>query len=103
MSKPPPFIATRCPRSRAAAILGLVALALLQVSFAAHAFEHSAEHGLNVCHACTAYSQLEDAPGADSTPFEIEIAPNSVPYLGTDSPELAVFAAAYRSRAPPTS
>lgn len=103
MSESTPSTATRCPRSRAAAILGLVALALLQVSFAAHQFEHSAEHGLNICHACTAYSQLEDAPSAGGTPFEIEIAPHRLPNAGPDSPERVVCAAAYRSRAPPTS
>lgn len=98
-----PNTATTCPRSRATAILGLVALALLQVSIAAHQFEHSAEHGLNVCHACTAFSQLEDAPSTNSTPFEFEIAPHHLAHAGIDTPELVAFAATYLSRAPPTS
>lgn len=92
-----------CPRSRATAFLGLVALALLQVSVAAHQFEHSADHGFSVCDVCTAYSELDDAPPAGATTTDYPIAPGSAVDTFSNSPNAALFVAAYRSRAPPLS
>jgi len=92
-----------CPRSRATAVLGLVALALLQISVAAHQFEHSADHGFKTCDVCTAYSQLDDAPlsGATAAVFPVERSA-SIDSI-TESPAATLFVAAYRSRAPPLS
>ena len=88
---------------RAPAILGLVALALLHIAAATHQFEHQADHDLNVCEACAAYSQLEDAAIPSAPGGNIPAAPDaagapSVADLGDVS-----FAAAYWSRAPPLS
>lgn len=98
-----PTTVKSCPRSRATAFLGLVALALLQVSIAAHQFEHSADHSFTICDVCTAYSQLDDAPlsgaGAAEYPIMLGGAINTL----SSSPVAALFDAAYRSRAPPLS
>lgn len=103
MSEPTPTTARHCPRSRATATLGLVALALLQISIAAHQFEHSADHGLNICHVCTAYSQDEDAPLSGTVSAEIPQASYSLPAIVVDLPAAVAPAAAYQSRAPPLS
>ena len=92
-----------CPGSRATAFLGLLALALLQISVAAHQFEHSADHSFNVCDVCTAYSQLDDAPLADTAITEFPIALHGAIETFSDSPTATLFVAAYRSRAPPLS
>ena len=90
-------------RHRATAVLGLVALALLQVSMAAHQFEHIADHGLTVCHACGVYNQLDDVPANNVLPAII-LAPTSTT-VDTDAGTLAsaLFVSNYRSRAPPRS
>ena len=98
-----PAIKSIRARSRKAALLGLFALALLQISIAAHQFEHIADHGLNVCDACTAYSKLDDAPLAGATPSEFPVALNGAISTLSDTPDAAGFNAAYRSRAPPLS
>lgn len=92
-----------CPRSRATAILGLVALVLLQISVAAHQFEHDADHSFNVCDVCTAYSQLDDAPLSSAYAFEFPIAHNVAINTPAGSPAATPFVAAYQSRAPPLS
>ncbi len=88
---------------RAPAIVGLVALALLHVSAAAHQFEHSADHELGVCESCGAYSQLEDtavacAPGEEILPAH----DGAVAVRGTETCQV-LSTANYRSRAPPLS
>jgi hypothetical protein len=95
--------ATHCPRSRATAILGLLALALLQVSIAAHQFEHSADHGLNVCHVCTAYSDIENSPHSGTASAGIPASVHAAPGTAIDLPVVTRLVSAYQSRAPPLS
>jgi hypothetical protein len=92
-----------CPQSRATAILGLVALVLLQFSVAAHQFEHSTDHGFNVCDVCTAYGKLDDAPLAGNMATEFPIVLNGAVDTFAETPTAALIIAAYRSRAPPLS
>ena len=81
--------------------MGLVALALLHVSAAAHQFEHEAEHNQSVCEACGTYNQLEDA--AIPTP------PSDVVFVASDGivagsqvdSYQGPLTLTYRSRAPP--
>jgi len=103
MTATTPAIEMHCPRRRATAILGLVALALLQVSIAAHQFEHSADHGFNVCHACTAYSQLENAPHAGATPVDFGFGEYAVPAARNRLLTPANVTATCQPRAPPYS
>ena len=90
-------------RRRSPAIIPLVALALLQVSFALHHIQHADAHGLNVCELCAAYSQLEDG-AVDSAPLTerptsaIAVAQPRAVLPATKSPLRS-----YRSRAPPRS
>lgn len=95
--------ARHCPGSRATAILGLFALALLQIAIAVHQFQHSADHGLNVCHVCTAYSQLEESPGSAATATDVEVNPHGLLESDSESFRPPWIATAYRSRAPPHS
>lgn len=90
-------------RHRATAVLGLVALALLQVSMAVHQFEHVADHGLTVCHACSVYNQLDDVPIASVSPA-ISLTQPAIA-IDTDTGRLtsALLVSSYRSRAPPRS
>ena len=88
---------------RAPAFVGLVALALLHVSAAAHQFEHSAEHDLNVCEACGAYSQLETTAVAERPGDELLVVPERAFAIPCAAPFEAPFAATYLSRAPPVS
>ena len=88
---------------RAPAFVGIFALALLHVSVVAHQFEHSADHGLGVCAACSAYSQLEDTAAPRVPSEHIVIAPcSAVATPGATTYEFTL-SATYRSRAPPLS
>lgn len=88
---------------RTTAVLGLVALVLLQVSMAAHQFEHVADHGFTVCHACSVYNQLDDVPAKSVLPAVILAATGTA--VDTDAGTLAAapLVSNYRSRAPPLS
>lgn len=88
---------------RTTAVLGLLALALLQVSMAVHQFEHVADHGLTVCHACSVYNQLDDVPAKNVLPAVVLAATGSA--VDTDVGTLAStpLVSNYRSRAPPRS
>lgn len=96
-------IATLKNWRRAPAFVGLVALALLHISAAAHQFEHSVDHKFGACQACSTYSQLDDTfipyvPSID-VPASLHVA---VAVPATDAPRKATVAA-YRTRAPPLS
>lgn len=91
------------PRRRLPALVGLVALALLQVSVAAHSFKHVADHGLAVCHVCSSYNQLEHAPVSCAPAIELPYAADAVADTTVGPCAPAIVAAAYRSRAPPLS
>ena len=103
MLKSPTILTRLAAWRRAPAFVGLVALALLHVSAAAHQFEHAADHDLGVCAACGAYSQLEDTAIPCAPSEDIIVAP----YPEATKPLAATFetpfAATYRSRAPPLS
>lgn len=90
-------------RRHAAAVLGLVALALLQVSFAAHQFQHDLDHGPGVCHVCSTYSQLEDAPLPGATTAAFLLSAGTAVSIDIDAYESTLVISAYRSRAPPYS
>ncbi|MDH5617493.1 MAG: hypothetical protein OEZ11_02535 [Gammaproteobacteria bacterium] len=94
-------ICNRKFRRRAPALLGILALALMQVSIASHQFEHTADHGFSVCQVCATYNQLDNAlipdalPGtfpiglhvaASTTARPFEAAPTSAPYESRASP-----------------
>ncbi|MGB5629501.1 MAG: hypothetical protein WBM45_14280 [Woeseiaceae bacterium] len=88
---------------RAPALLGILALALLQISVASHQFEHLADHGFGVCQSCSTLNQLDDALIPQALPVTFPIGQ----YAATDATarpfEGAPVFATYRSRAPPYS
>ena len=90
-------------RHRTTAVLGLVALALLQVSMAAHQFEHVADHGLAVCHACSVYNQLDDVPANNVLPAVVLAPTNTAIHTDAGTLSSVRLASNYRSRAPPRS
>jgi hypothetical protein len=103
MLEAPKTLTRLATRRRAPAFVGILALALLHVSAVAHQFEHSADHGLGVCAACGAYSQLEDTALPCVPSAEIVVAL----YGAVARPRAAAFetplSATYQSRAPPLS
>ena len=90
-------------RRRAPALFGIFALALLQVSFASHQFQHVADHGFGVCHSCTAYNQVDDAPIPDTPPTKLSAELNVAIEPKTYSFTAAPVSRAYQPRAPPHS
>lgn len=84
-------------------MLGLLALALLQISIAAHQFQHSTDHGLNVCHVCTAYSEVEHSPHSGTSSAGIPASTYAAPDTAIDLPAVTRLVSAYQSRAPPLS
>lgn len=101
MTKATPTSPADSTRRRTTAILGLVAIVLLQVSIAAHQFKHSADHGFNVCHACTAYNQLEDVAHTHAAPADFGVAIQATPISSVRLAAPADDAAPYQPRAPP--
>jgi hypothetical protein len=88
---------------RAPAVVGLVALALLHISAAAHQFQHSIDHDFGVCQACGTGSQLDDTFVTSVASIEIPaIADVTVASPTTQVPRKTTVAA-YRTRAPPLS
>jgi hypothetical protein len=84
-------------------LVGLVAVALMQVSVAAHSFSHVADDGLTVCRVCGSYNQLENAPVACAQPIELPHTTEGVADTRADPCAPAIVAAPYWSRAPPLS
>lgn len=103
MTKATPTSPADSNRHRSTAILGLVAMVLLQVSIAAHQFKHSADHGFSVCHACTAYSQLEDVAHTHAAPADFGVAIQATPFSSVKLAVLDDSTAPYQPRAPPNS
>ena len=91
------------PRRRLTALVGLVALALMQVSVAAHSFSHVADDGLTVCQACGSFNQLEIAPVSCTQTIELPYATDAVADSRASLCAPAIVAAPYWSRAPPLS
>lgn len=96
-------ICNRKFQRRAPALLGILALALMQISIASHQFEHIADHGLSVCQVCATYNQLDNAlmpdalPGTFPTGLHVATSTTVRPF------EAAPASAPYESRAPPHS
>ena len=92
---------------RASAILGLVALALLNVTTAVHQFEHTAdhddEHHVAVCETCAVFSQLEDTVVPTPPVDEAFVAADDAVITLRTAVDGAPFTATHRSRAPPLS
>ena len=88
---------------RAPAFVGLVALALLHISAAAHQFQHAADHDLGVCQACSAYNNLEDSAVSHPPSIEIPLFADAVDSANPALPRRAPTALAYQPRAPPRS
>lgn len=86
---------------RAAALLGLVALVMLQVSVAAHQFQHVADHGFSVCQVCSTQNQLDDAPVSAAQHVALPVSSNATGNTGAEPLVTTVIVAPYRSRAPP--
>ncbi len=88
---------------RGPAVVGLVALAMLHIAAATHQFEHVDDHGVSVCEACSAYSQLEDTVIPGSPSVETAVEPQLLVATATTNARLETSVATYRSRAPPLS
>ena len=89
-------------RWRGAFWLALLSIAWLQVSFAAHQFDHSADVVFeDTCHACSHLDRLNDAlPTASAPPVlprSADIAPCRVQILAVE----LLFAGVFDARAPP--
>lgn len=91
------------PGRRAAALLGLLAVLLLQVSLAAHQFDHAGDHGFDVCQVCTSYSQLDDAPTFALSDFALSVIPHAAVEMLAAGVVPASLVSYNRSRAPPLS
>lgn len=96
-------IATLKNWRRAPAIVGLVALALLHISAAAHQFQHSVDHDFGVCQACSAGSQLDDTLVTSVASFETPAPADIAVAAPTTQAPRKTAVAAYRTRAPPLS
>jgi hypothetical protein len=88
---------------RAPALLGMLALALFQISLASHQFEHLADHGFGVCHSCSTLNQLDDALLPDALPVTFPVGRHEATDTTVHSFAGAPAPAIYRSRAPPHS
>jgi hypothetical protein len=85
------------------AILGILALASLQVSVALHQFEHADSHGLTVCQLCSAYSQLENLAADSIATAELQVNPDSFHGYVAEQSVPVISAVPYQPRAPPLS
>lgn len=88
---------------RAPAFVGLVALALLHVSAAAHQFQHAVEHDVSVCQTCSACNHLDDTAVSDAPSIDVPIAPLVIAPVLRAAIGPRPVATACRSRAPPLS
>jgi hypothetical protein len=93
----------RDSRHRTPALLGLLALALLQISIAIHQFEHVDSHSLTVCQLCSAFSELDDVTIDSASSVGLPVQQDSVAATVAHVIESAASVAPYWSRAPPHS
>lgn len=87
-------------RSRRFAVLGVLALALFQVSAATHQFEHVADDVSKVCRICLQQERLDETlpvPAASGELLQAELPDATEPLYGRHTAPTPGF----RSRAPP--
>ena len=88
---------------RAPALAGLVALVVLHVAAAIHQVHHFDDDSQSICHACSAYSQVEHSVSPDAATIKIPFAPVYDELLArVDIPPHAITAE-FHSRGPPLS
>lgn len=82
-------------------------MVVLQVSTAAHQFEHEheadSEHGVEVCQVCIAKSQSDDTPAVGASIFEFTITPLTAVESTVATSIPTRFEAPYSTRGPPVS
>ena len=94
------FAARRARAIAYTAHAGLVAIALLQISFASHQFEHIADDFSNVCRVCVQHERLDDI-AAVAAAAEVRATPFAAPPTDFATVSLPATSSTYRSRAPP--
>lgn len=90
----------RLAHPRVRALLVLMALVAMQVSYASHQFEHIADDVSTVCPVCVQLDRLDDA--VTHTPLVVVLREGfTYPTIAGHADATSQFVVPYRSRAPP--